>query len=100
MTERQKNASTGMGNWLTGMANQFGLAWWVEVMTSNPHCTYYFGPFISEAEAQQAKPGYIEDLTREGAQGVTVKVKRCKPNQLTVCQDIPPQPVGSYSGVR
>jgi Domain of unknown function (DUF1816) len=97
MAESHKGATTGMGNWLTGMANQLGRAWWVEVTTSNPDCIYYFGPFISAAEAEQAKPGYIEDLMRESAQGVKSTVKRCKPNQLTVCQDNSPPAVRSYS---
>ena len=61
-----------------------GLAWWVEVVTRVPACTYYFGPFSSAQEAQSAKPGYILDLEEEGAQGVQVAVKRCKPSRLTV----------------
>ena len=61
-----------------------GLAFWVEVVTDTPRCTYYFGPFLSEKEATDAKDGYIEDLESEGAQGITVKVKRCKPSNLTI----------------
>ena len=61
-----------------------GLAWWVEVVTSVPACTYYFGPFASAQEAKSAKPGYILDLEAEGAQGVQVAIKRCKPSRLTI----------------
>lgn len=61
-----------------------GLAFWVEIVTDNPCCTYYFGPFLNEKEASQAKDGYIEDLENEGAQGISVKIKRCKPSSLTI----------------
>jgi hypothetical protein len=61
-----------------------GLAFWVEIITDNPRCTYYFGPFMDEKEAQAAKGGYLEDLETEGAQGITVNIKRCKPNNLTI----------------
>jgi hypothetical protein len=61
-----------------------GLAFWVEIVTDNPRCTYYFGPFLSEKEASEAKSGYVEDLESEGAQGIVVKIKRCKPSNLTI----------------
>lgn len=65
----------------------FGLAWWVEIVTENPRCTYYFGPFLSSKEAAAAKPGYIEDLEQEGAKGFAVAIKRCKPSTLTIYDD-------------
>lgn len=61
-----------------------GLAFWVEIVTENPRCTYYFGPFFNEKEAYAAKDGYVEDLENEGAQGIIVSVKRCKPSDLTI----------------
>lgn len=61
-----------------------GLAFWVEIVTDNPSCTYYFGPFLNEKEASDAKDGYIEDLENEGAQGINVQIKRCKPSDLTI----------------
>jgi hypothetical protein len=61
-----------------------GLAWWVEIVTESPSCTYYFGPFVSSKEAEAEKAGYIADLEQEGAKGIRVVVKRCKPAQLTV----------------
>lgn len=64
-----------------------GLAFWVEIVTDNPSCTYYFGPFLNEKEAGIAKDGYIEDLENEGAQGINVKVKRCKPSDLTIFEE-------------
>ncbi len=65
-----------------------GLAFWVEVITDNPRCTYYFGPFFSDKDAQAAKTGYVEDLENEGAQGIIVSIKRCKPNKLTLFDEL------------
>ncbi len=73
---------------LTNTFQNFGLAWWVEIITQNPHCTYYFGPFMSATDAKGAIKGYIEDLEHEGAQGIAVNVKRCKPNTLTIADDL------------
>jgi hypothetical protein len=61
-----------------------GLAWWVEIETESPSCTYYFGPFVTVKEAKAAQAGYIEDLQQEGAKGIKVEIKRCKPSKLTV----------------
>ncbi|OLP16029.1 hypothetical protein BST81_23515 [Leptolyngbya sp. 'hensonii'] len=71
----------------TGVLQVLGLAWWVEVKTDKPRCTYYFGPFESAESAQSAQGGYVEDLEKEGAQGIAVDVKRCKPSSLTVGED-------------
>ncbi|QSJ20394.1 DUF1816 domain-containing protein [Nostoc sp. UHCC 0702] len=68
--------------------NNLGLAWWVEIVTQNPRCTYYFGPFLSSSDAKVAIKGYVEDLEIEGAQGILVNVKRCKPNTLTIAEDL------------
>ncbi|MEM7726464.1 MAG: DUF1816 domain-containing protein [Cyanobacteria bacterium P01_A01_bin.45] len=81
-------------NWLnikeisTNALQNLGLAWWVEVKTQSPRCTYYFGPFLSATNAEAAMKGYVEDLEGEGAQGILVEVKRCKPNKLTVADDL------------
>lgn len=72
---------------LTNLLNGLGLAWWVEVVTDSPRCTYYFGPFLSEDAAKSAKAGYVEDLEQEGAQGISASVKRCKPTKLTIAAD-------------
>ena len=73
---------------LISLLNFFGLALWVEVVTATPRCTYYFGPFLTTAEANAAKVGYIEDLENEGALGISVSVKRCKPVDLTIADDL------------
>lgn len=61
-----------------------GQAWWVKITTEQPHCVYYFGPFTTAVEADNAKAGYIEDLESESAQGIQVSIERCKPSQLTI----------------
>lgn len=79
-----------------------GLAWWIEIVTDKPQCTYYFGPFLAKSDAEAAKGGYIEDLEREGAQGIHCQISRCKPDQLTVFDEAaerstspPPSPIFS-----
>jgi hypothetical protein len=61
----------------------FGLAWWIEIVTESPNCTYYFGPYILASEAKTARAGFVADLEAEGARGIRVEIKRCKPNDLT-----------------
>ena len=64
-----------------------GLALWVEIITENPKCTYYFGPFLFKSEAECEKNGYIEDLQGEGARIVSVNVKKCQPTNLTIFEE-------------
>ncbi|MDX2272896.1 MAG: DUF1816 domain-containing protein [Cyanobacteriota bacterium] len=72
-------------NALTSLWEGLGLATWIEVTTSKPACTYYFGPFLNEAEAEQHKEGYLADLKAEGAEGIQAVLKQCrKPDCLTV----------------
>jgi hypothetical protein len=72
---------------VTQNRTQQGSAWWVEITTERPKCLYYFGPFNSAKEAKQAQAGYIEDLEQEGSQGITVAVKWCQPQELTVDEE-------------
>lgn len=67
----------------------FGLACWLEIATDTPRCTYYFGPFLTVKEAKSCQDGYIEDLREEGAKGISVKIRRFKPRNLTIFEDIP-----------
>ncbi|NJL47203.1 MAG: DUF1816 domain-containing protein [Leptolyngbyaceae cyanobacterium SM2_5_2] len=62
-------------------------AWWVEIQTQVPNCTYYFGPFDSCKEAKFSQVGYIDDLVQEGARDIVVNIKQIHPQQLTVIQD-------------
>lgn len=73
-----------MKEFLIEILNFLGLAYWVEITTDDPTCTYYFGPFLGGSDAEASVNGYLEDLKNEGAQGITVSVKRCKPGNLTV----------------
>jgi hypothetical protein len=59
------------------------LPWWVEILTTQPPCLYYFGPFDSTEEAIFYQTGYIEDLLAEGSQGISIQVKQCQPEILT-----------------
>ncbi len=67
-----------------GEKKQVEMGWWVEIITAQPHCIYYFGPFESTKEAALAQDGYLEDLVNEGTQGITVEIKWCKPRDLTI----------------
>ena len=58
--------------------------WWLEIKTAIPECIYYFGPFISEQEAEISQYGYIEDLWEEEAHGITVEIKKINPKKLTI----------------
>lgn len=65
-----------------------GRAYWLEITTEQPECTYYFGPYLSRKEAIAAQPGFLEDLTNEGAQNIEVNLQRCRtPKDLTIFDD-------------
>lgn len=66
----------------------FGLACWLEISTEAPRCTYYFGPFLNAKDAKTYQDGYIEDLTEEGAKGIMVGIKRFKPRELTIFDEV------------
>ncbi|HEY9828128.1 MAG TPA: DUF1816 domain-containing protein [Stenomitos sp.] len=57
--------------------------WWIQIQTSQPAYIYYFGPFSSRTEAEEAQLGFVQDLEQESAQGISVRVYWCKPRQLT-----------------
>ena len=76
-----------MKNLILNVAEALGLAIWVEVITANPKCTYFFGPFTGTQEAEIAKAGYVEDLLSEDARIIGIEVKRCKPKELTIVDD-------------
>jgi hypothetical protein len=69
---------------LNPMKEAFPFAWWLEIFTRNPNCIYYFGPFDSSNEAEMSQLGYIEDLTEEGAEVLTVKIKWYQPTRLDI----------------
>lgn len=71
----------------TSYLEQMGEAWWVEIVTKKPDCTYYFGPFASHREAQLSQLGYLEDLEQERPQLIAIEIKQCQPKELTVFKD-------------
>ncbi|NEP89072.1 MULTISPECIES: DUF1816 domain-containing protein [Okeania] len=73
---------------LANLLNFSGLAWWVKIFTTNPCCTYYFGPFFTFEEAKAAEAGYIEDLKDESAQGIQVFIEQSKPVELTIYDEL------------
>ena len=73
---------------LANSLDLFGLAFWIELQTKSPRCTYYFGPFSTSQDAELALPGFIEDLETEGAEGLTATISRCKPRTLTIEEGI------------
>jgi hypothetical protein len=66
---------------------KMGIAWWIEVITEEPKCIYYFGPFSSSYDAQASSDGYLEDLEQEKAQVINVDIKRGQPRQLTIFEN-------------
>jgi Domain of unknown function (DUF1816) len=76
----------------TNVLDFWGQAWWVEVSTTQPRCTYYFGPFADRQQAGQARQGYVEDLESESAHIIQTKIERCKPAQLTIEFEDAPAP--------
>jgi hypothetical protein len=70
------------------LLNFLGQAWWIEIKTMQPKCTYYFGPFIGKNDANLSISGYVEDLVNESAEGIQTYIKRCKPAVLTIYEDL------------
>lgn len=74
-----------MKNFFSNLFSFFSHDWWVKITTSEPNCIYYFGPFSSEDEALQARPGYIEDLEGEGAERISTSLQQSsEPENLTI----------------
>ncbi|NJL49444.1 MAG: DUF1816 domain-containing protein [Leptolyngbyaceae cyanobacterium SM2_5_2] len=69
--------------WLN-LKNLVSKNWWIEVTTSNPNCTYYFGPFDTAQEAESMQLGYLEDLLQEETSIMQVIIKQCQPKALTI----------------
>jgi len=63
---------------VVSVLEQLKLALWVEVVTEQPQCTYYFGPC-----QLKSRFGYIEDLKQESAQVIAVTFNRVQPRELT-----------------
>ena len=69
--------------------NAYHQAWWIEILTAQPKCTYYFGPFADAWEAEVASKGFVEDLEGEFAQDIKIKIDRhSQPDLLTIEHDL------------
>ncbi|MEN9230126.1 MAG: DUF1816 domain-containing protein [Thermostichus sp. DG02_5_bins_236] len=75
-----------MSNPLANLLDKFrGLSIWIEITTED--CTYYYGPFSTEAEAEQLRGQYIADLKAEGSAQIQAVVKKMRqPESLTVAR--------------
>lgn len=60
--------------------------YWIEIKTENPICTYYFGHFDHPLAAKLMQQGYIDDLIDEDAIVVSVKIKQCQLDKLTIVE--------------
>lgn len=68
--------------------NAYHQAWWIEILTAQPKCTYYFGPFAGAWEAEVASKRFVEDLESEFAQDIKIKIDRhSQPGLLTIEHD-------------
>ncbi len=73
---------------LQGILNGLGLAYWIEIRTDRPVCTYYFGPYSRQSSATAALRGFTDDLRQEGAEIISSRIERRRePEQLTVTED-------------
>ncbi|MGQ4646987.1 DUF1816 domain-containing protein [Lyngbya aestuarii] len=82
MKLREKAENT----FLSGL-EKLRLAWWIKIITKNPYCIYYFGPFGSTEHAKAYQDGYLEDLQEEGAQIIALEIKQGQPRHLTIVED-------------
>jgi hypothetical protein len=84
LTLHNKMATQTFDIW-SNPINSYRQAWWVEIFTEQPKCTYYFGPFAGALEAKIATKGFVEDLESEFAQGIKTKIDRhSQPASLTI----------------
>ncbi len=89
LTLNHKLSTKILNLWTVTLINTCCQAWWIEIFTEQPQCTYYFGPFSGAEEAYIASKGFVEDLEGEFAQGIKTKIDRhCQPDLLTIEHDL------------
>ena len=70
---------------IRNFGNKLGLAWWAKIETSQPSCTYWFGPFITKRSLKENISSFIKDLSDEGSKNIKHSLVRCKKEEpLTV----------------
>ena len=72
---------------LLNLLETLGLAYWVEILTTNPCDTYHFGPFVTAKEAEIYQGDYIQDILDDGVEIAAVNIKRCHSPILTTSPD-------------
>lgn len=77
-----------MENFLTQFFKNNIQQYWIEVKTTKPNCTYYFGPYLTRKEANLAQSGFLEDLKTENAENIMAEIKRCQPEELTIFDQV------------
>ena len=60
------------------------LGWWITILTAQPLCLYYFGPFTFCQEAESIQDRFIEDLRQENALILCTHIRFLQPSQVTV----------------
>jgi hypothetical protein len=63
------------------------LGWWLEILTAQPMCLYYFGVFDTHKEAESCQAGFIEDLLQENALIFSSSIQYLQPSQTTLTGD-------------
>jgi len=74
-------------NQITVSNSSYELGWWLEILTAQPLCLYYFGAFTTRQEAESQQDGFIEDLLQENALLLSTNLQFLQPNQITLIGD-------------
>ena len=62
-------------------------SWWIEIVIDGPVHIYYFGNFDNYQEVEHSKNKYIQDLEKEGAKLVDIRVREHNPEELNTYLD-------------
>lgn len=67
--------------------SDYELGWWVEILTAQPLCLYYFGAFASQQEAESHQAGFVDDLLQENAIILSTNLQFFQPIHITLIGD-------------
>lgn len=81
------NALKNVKESFTSLLERLKLARWIEIITEQPKCIYYFGSFATGNDAHLSSGGYIENLEQELAQEIAVDIKQGHPQKLTIFEE-------------
>lgn len=74
-------------NQITVSNSSYELGWWLEILTAQPLCLYYFGAFTTRQEAESQQDGFIEDLLQENALILSTNLQFLQPKEITLTGD-------------